>query len=166
MKLHNRLNRRLLELRARLLRREAQTEEALLDARRGLTLIELAIVILVIGIIMAIVVANLDFGVIDKAQILKVKNSANQVRVNLRIYEMDHSPLQEGQPITAMGINKDAATDPWGEVYVICTDPGGRRQVCSFGADRQPGGEGQDADIYLTDEAQWPAWLKGEVEEE
>ena len=44
--------------------------------RRGLTLMELAIVIVVLGIIIGIIAANLDLSALDKAQILRMKTAA------------------------------------------------------------------------------------------
>jgi len=46
------------------------------NIRKGLTLFELALVLLVLGIIIGIVYANLDIGVVDKAKKVKSKTGS------------------------------------------------------------------------------------------
>ncbi|MCA9271605.1 MAG: type II secretion system protein GspG [Spirochaetales bacterium] len=134
--------------------------------RRGLTLMELAIVIVVLGIIIGIIAANLDLSALDKAQILRMKTAALNLNSRWQAYEATHTSLRENDPVSRMNINnRDMTLDPWGNEYFICRDPDGRRQICSFGADGQPGGEDRDEDIYLTREDLWPAWLRDEVAE-
>jgi len=145
-------------------------------ARRGITLIEMAIVLLVIGIIMAIVYSNLDFGIADNAKRLAVKNTAKVLQIQWERYEFSNTPLQDGETLEKLTqkspdlmsftpISKESILDPWKKPYFICTDSSGQRQLCSYGADGQMGGDGQNADFMLTDEATWPAWLTGKTEE-
>lgn len=140
--------------------------------RQGLTLVELAIVILVLGVIMTIVIANLDLGIIDDAKKLQVKNAAKTLEFTMRRYEMDNAALSDG---TRLGVlaqknvnnpswrpaDESLVTDPWGEEYFICLDDLSQKQICTYGADRQPGGAGDGQDFFLTDKTSWPPWLSG-----
>lgn len=141
-------------------------------SRQGLTLVELAIVILVLGVIMGIVYSSLDFGITDDARKLQVQSSSKQLQIHWERYEFDYPPLEEGQPLTILSesspehegwrpIDSDLVMDPWKKPYFICSDDTGKRQICSYGSDGQPGGEGTAADFYLTDKSSWPAWLSG-----
>lgn len=138
--------------------------------RRGVTLIELAIVLLVLGVIMAIVLANVDFGVADDAMKLQLKSHSNMVPLNLQKYEMLGASLEDGDSLMILTqkseenpsfrpVKKDAILDPWKRPYFICYDENSDRQICSYGADGEPGGEGKNADIYLTNDSSWPDWL-------
>lgn len=131
--------------------------------RTGLTLVELAIVILVIGIIMTIVVVNLDFGVIDKAKIQQVKTQRNTFRSKMKIHSMEgNAPIQEGDKITILdGVDEDGGKDPFGRLYIFCRSDTGKMHICSLGADGEPGGEGENQDFFLTGQIKnWPAWLQ------
>ncbi|MCB1172397.1 MAG: type II secretion system protein GspG [Leptospiraceae bacterium] len=136
--------------------------------RAGLTLVELAIVILVIGIIMTIVVMNLDFSVVDKGKILAVKSQRMNLMNKLKIYEMENPPLNEGDDLGSIdGVNEEMLNDPWSRPYFICRADSGQRHICSYGADGEQGGEGENQDFYLTgNPKEWPAWLRGKKEGE
>lgn len=141
-------------------------------ARKGLTLVELAIVILVLGIIMGIVYSSLDFGITDDAKKLMVASSSKQLTMVWEKYEAENAPLEEGTKLDVLAaknpdkpgwrpVDVDMVMDPWKRPYFVCKDDRGERQLCSLGADGQQGGENQNADFYLTDRASWPAWLSG-----
>ena len=138
----------------------------------GLTLIELAIVILVLGIIMAIVYTGINPGsVIDKARVLRVKSVAQQLRVQMQLYESKYPriPLQSDLTILTqdqdgwVGMREDDVLDPWNKPYFICADEKGKRQICTYGEDGQAGGENENQDFYLTNEKSWPQWLTEKV---
>ncbi len=139
-------------------------------SRRGLTLVELAIVILVLGIIMTILIANLDFSVVDQAKKLAVEHNAKTLEVTLMRYEMNNAALTDGTRLGVLAkknpnnpgwrpIDEKTVLDPWNEEYFICLDDFGQKQICTYGADRAPGGEGENQDFYLTDKSSWPDWL-------
>ncbi len=136
--------------------------------RRGLTLIELAIVILVLGIIMAIIYGAIDPGeVTDDARRLQVKNNSHVLQIQLQRYELENPPLEEGSDLTTLlnrsagwaGLKEEQVVDPWKNPYFICLDPDGNRHICSYGSDGELGGQNQAQDFYLTDQSSWPAWL-------
>jgi prepilin-type N-terminal cleavage/methylation domain-containing protein len=138
--------------------------------RHGLTLIEIAMVLLVIAIIMGVVYANIDTGVIGKAQILSIKTSAQTIPILIEKYEFENISLNDGDSLKILTeknpnnpgyrpSKKEAVTDPWGNFYFICRDEAGVKQVCSYGKDNAKGGEKENADFILTDESSWPQWL-------
>ncbi len=137
--------------------------------KRGLTLVELAIVILVLGVIMGIVYANLNPGEsLDKAKKLQIKALSNTLEAHWQSYELDNDVLSEGASLEALcqssatwrGIKKEQVMDPWKRPYFICSDNSGARQICTYGADGLPGGTGQNSDFYLSDQSSWPSWLR------
>ena len=137
--------------------------------RRGLTLIELAVVMLVLGIIMAVVYGSLDVsGTTKSAKKLQVKAAATTLEANLSRYELENGDLSDGSKLSVLtegtanwkGLKSDQVLDPWKKPYFICTDNAGTRHICSYGSDGVPGGKGESTDFYLTDESSWPGWLK------
>jgi general secretion pathway protein G len=144
-------------------------------SRRGLTLVELAIVILVLGVIMGIVYSSLDFGITDDAKRLAVQSSSKQLQMAWERFEFDHEPIQDGATLEILTkksddnpnwrpIDKKLVMDTWNKPYFICSSPDGTRNICSNGADGSPGGSGKNADFMLTDSNTWPAWLSGSKE--
>ena len=64
--------------------------------KKGISLIEMAMVLLVMAVIMGIIYGALDTGVVDKAKIMGVKNKARMLPLQIQRYEMENPPLQEG----------------------------------------------------------------------
>ena len=147
-----------------------RTRQTGLIWRRGLTLIELAVVMLVLGIIMAVVYGSLDVsGTTKSAKKLQIKSTATTLEAKLSFYESENGNLSDGSKLSVLtqstatwkGLKEDQVLDPWKKLYFICTDNAGNRQICSYGSDGVPGGKGESTDFYLTDESSWPGWLKG-----
>ena len=139
-------------------------------SRKGLTLVELAIVLLVLGVIIGIVYANLDTGAVDNAKITMFPAQAAQLEMQWKQYENRVGQVPEGNSLEVLsqndrengwdGIDEKTVKDMWGNPYFICMSQQGYREICTYGADGQPGGEGENADFYVTDKSSWPAWLK------
>ena len=137
--------------------------------RNGLTLIELAVVMLVLGIIMAVVYGSLDVGGTTKsAKRLQVKASATILEVNLQRYALENGNLSDGTSLeiltqnsaTWKALKPDQILDPWKKPYFICSDNAANSQICSYGADGKPGGSGENGDFFLSDQSSWPKWLR------
>ncbi|NKE67815.1 type II secretion system protein GspG [Ramlibacter sp. RBP-2] len=136
---------------------------ALRRARQaGFTLIELMVVLVIIGVLAALIVPNvLDRA--DDARATAAKTDVNNLMQALKLYRLDNQryPTTE-QGLQALVARPAAApvppnwkpyveklpNDPWGRPYQYL-NPGvkGEIDVMSFGADGQPGGEGNNADI-------------------
>src|SRR5450830_770995 len=131
---------------------------------RGFTLIEIMVVVVIMGILAALVVPKL-MGRTDDARIVAAKQDIATLMQALKLYRLDN----QRYPTTAQGLQAlvvkpttpPAANgwktggyidklpkDPWGTSYQYLS-PGirGEVDIFSLGADGQPGGEGNDADI-------------------
>jgi general secretion pathway protein G len=131
---------------------------------RGFTLIEIMVVVVIMGILAALVVPKL-MGRTDDARILAAKQDISTLMQGLKLYRLDNQryPTTEqglqalvARPATAPvppnwkagGYLDRLNKDPWGNLYQYLS-PGvrGEVDVFSYGADGQPGGTGNDADI-------------------
>jgi general secretion pathway protein G len=131
-------------------------------AQAGFTLIEIMVVVVIIGVLGALIVP----GVLENAERAKVtaaKADVGNIMQALKLYKLDNNrfPTAE-QGLTALVQRPTVGTippnwrvyieklpnDPWGNAYQYA-NPGvkGDVDVFSLGADGQPGGEGNNADI-------------------
>lgn len=135
---------------------------ARLALKRGFTLIELMVILVVIGVLAALIVPNvLDRA--DDSRVTAARTDVNQLLQALRLYRLDnqmHPTTEQGlqalvtRPTTAplppnwRPYLERLPTDPWGHPYQYL-NPGvhGPVDVFSFGADGRPGGEGINAFI-------------------
>lgn len=139
--------------------------------RKGLTLFELALVLLVLGIIIGVIYANLDIGVVDKAKALKVRDiQSKQLPMLVSLYEEEVGPLNEGDSLELLAksypetnwqpVEVEMLKDPWNRFYFMCSDTEGNLHICTYGKDGQIGGENENQDFFLDDKNTWPKWLK------
>ena len=127
-------------------------------------MIEIMVVIVILGVLAALVVPRvLDRP--DEARAVAAKSDIASIMQALKLYRLDN----QRYPTTDQGLNALVAKpveqpappnwkpggylerlpkDPWGHPYQYL-NPGlkGEIDVFSFGADGQPGGTGNDADI-------------------
>jgi general secretion pathway protein G len=130
---------------------------------KGMTLLEILVVLAIMAIIASIVVPNV-MGNRGKAQIDATKTAIKAVEGSLDIYNLDNFtyPSTEqglaaltsrpgGEPV-AKNWNgpyvKNAIVDAW-QRPLQYLNPGqhGKLDIYSLGADGKPGGEGENADI-------------------
>ena len=130
--------------------------------KRGFTLIEMLVVILILAILAALIIPRL-IGRTSDAKIAKAKSDIATVSGLLQQYRLDtdkYPTTEEG--LTALRVRpssaknwkgpyttKDIPMDPWGNPYVY-QSPGPDGQdflVVCYGADGAPGGDGDAADI-------------------
>jgi general secretion pathway protein G len=131
---------------------------------RGFTLIEIMVVVVIMGILAALVVPKL-MGRADDARITAARQDIATLMQALKLYKLDNQrypTTEQGlQALTAKPTSGPVANgwkaggyldklpkDPWGGQYQYLS-PGikGEVDVFSYGADGQPGGTGNDADI-------------------
>ena len=133
-------------------------------SERGFTLIEIMVVVVIMGILASLIVPKL-MGRTDDARIIAAKQDIATVLQALKLYKLDNQrypTTEQGlQALIAKPTEGPAADgwktggyvdklpkDPWGNPYQYLY-PGikGELDVFSLGADGQPGGAGNDADI-------------------
>jgi general secretion pathway protein G len=130
----------------------------------GFTLIEIMVVVVIIGLLAALVVPNL-MGRVGQASVTKAKADVQAIETALTMYKLDNfSYPNTGGGLQALvqkpaddtapnwksgGYLKRVPKDPWGNdyQYTFPGSHGGDFDLYSFGADKQPGGEGENADI-------------------
>jgi general secretion pathway protein G len=139
-------------------------QSSLLRDRKGFTLIEIMVVVVILGILAAIVVPRL-LERPEEARVVKAKTDIKGLEEALGLFKLDNGfyPTTE-QGLQALvtkpetgripgkypdgGYLKKIPTDPWGNDYVYLS-PGihGSFDLISYGADGEPGGEGKNADV-------------------
>ena len=128
---------------------------------RGVTLIELMVVIAIIGLLATIVIPNVR-NAMDKGKRVTALANLNQMKSALERYNID----MNSYPSSDQGLNALVSApstgnssqewqgpyldkippDPWGHPYVYQSD-GSSFVLKSLGADGAEGGAGRDADI-------------------
>jgi general secretion pathway protein G len=129
--------------------------------QRGFTLIEIMVVVIIIGILIAMVAPNV-IGRIDQAQVTKAKADIRQIESSLKFYRMDNFSYPTSEQGLEALVTKPAdpnirnwkqyvdrlPKDPWGNPYQYLS-PGnnGDIDIYTLGRDGRPGGEGLDTDM-------------------
>lgn len=143
-----------------------RTSKAETSNRKGFTLIEILVVIVVIAILATMVAPNV-FRHVGAARDTTAKSQIEMIGSGLDTYRLDNgmyptteqglaalqvAPSYEPIPTNWNGpyLRKEVPNDPWGRPYVYISpgqaNPNGY-DLMSYGADGQPGGEGENADI-------------------
>jgi len=131
-------------------------------ASRGFTLLELMVVIVIIGVLAALIAPKV-LEKVGTAKVTAAKADLSNLSNALKMYKLDNGrypssdqglqalvskPTTGSMPNNWKGYLDKLPNDPWGHPYQYA-NPGvhGDIDVFSLGADGQPGGEGDDADI-------------------
>ena len=131
---------------------------------RGFTLIEIMVVVVIIGLLAAVIVPQVVSRV-EEARVSKAHQDINSIETALTMFHLDNSKY----PGTDLGLTalvtqptdpsirhwrpggyvKRVSKDPWGNdyLYVYPGTHGQEYDLYSLGADGQPGGDGNNADI-------------------
>ena len=133
------------------------------ERQRGLTLIEIMVVVAILGLLAAMIVPNV-IGQGEKAKVDIARANMASVANALKMYKLDNNdyptteeglealverpPSAEKGEYNPEGYLKKVPEDPWGNPYVYVS-PGvdGPYDLYSLGADGAEGGEGFNADI-------------------
>ena len=130
--------------------------------RRGFTLIELMVVLVIIGVLAALIVPNV-LDRTDDARATAARTDINNLVQALKLYKLDNQRFPSAEQGLEALVKKPTGgaippnwrpyldklpADPWGKPYQYI-NPGvkGEIDVFSLGADGQAGGDGKNADI-------------------
>ncbi|EGJ11928.1 MULTISPECIES: type II secretion system major pseudopilin GspG [Rubrivivax] len=130
--------------------------------RRGFTLIELMVVLVILGVLAALIVPNV-LNRADDARVTAARTDIHNLMQSLKLYKLDNLRYPSTEQGLDALVRKPATNpvppnwkpyldklpnDPWGHPYQYL-NPGvkGEIDVFSYGADGQAGGEGNDADV-------------------
>ena len=143
----------------------AVRDDRVIRGERGFTLIELLVVIIVLGLLVGLVGPRL-FGRVGqskqaaaRAQIELIGAGLDQYRLDVGSYPASSPGLDALQRNPGVSnwngpyLKKAVPKDPWGNPYKYRCCPGqhGDYDIWSEGADGQPGGEGENADVVSWD---------------
>jgi general secretion pathway protein G len=126
-------------------------------AQRGMTLIEIMVVVIIIGLIGTAVAVNV-FGNLAEAKVRTAKTDLAKIAEAVDTYKV----LRGRYPTTEEGLNlliqekilkpnkNGKILDPWDHEYIYLS-PGQAHpdayDVKTYGADGAPGGDGENADL-------------------
>lgn len=120
---------------------------ALLASRRGMSLVEVMVVIAIILMLMGVVTMGIMTG-LSNAQQDTTKMTMNRIAQQIDIYLLRHNnrvPSSLSEVFTEEPVPKDAWNN---EIKLETGGSGGMKyDLLSYGADGQAGGEGKDADL-------------------
>jgi general secretion pathway protein G len=130
--------------------------------KRGFSLIEIMVVVVILGILASIVVPKI-LSRPDEARAVKAKQDVLAIQNALELYKLDNGvypttdqgllalvekPTTNPVPRDWKPYLKSLPVDPWARDYLYL-NPGqhGEIDVFTYGAEGQPGGEGINAEI-------------------
>jgi len=135
-------------------------------AQRGFTLIEIMVVMVILGLLVAIVAPNI-MGRSDQARLTVAETQMSNIANALDLYRLDNSHYPSTQQGLEALVSKPSGSpeprnwnpegylnsvpeDPWGAPYQY-VNPGteGPYDLYSYGADGREGGDGDNADISV-----------------
>ncbi|MDR9423719.1 MAG: type II secretion system major pseudopilin GspG [Marinobacter sp.] len=136
--------------------------------RNGFTLIEIMVVMVILGLLVAVVAPNI-MGRSDQARVTIAETQLDNIAGALDLYRLDNGHYPSTQQGLEALVRKPSGTpeprnwspdgymnsvpeDPWGNEYQYVS-PGaeGPYDLYSYGSDGQEGGEGDAADISVQD---------------
>jgi general secretion pathway protein G len=135
---------------------------------RGLTLVEMIVVLAIIALIAALIVPNV-IGRPDQARVTVAQTDLKSISAALRIYRLDNGDYPStqqglaalaskpsGEPVARNwhegGYLEAVPVDPWGNPYTYRSpgESGAGFDLSTFGKDGKAGGEGTSADIKMS----------------
>ena len=141
------------------------------DTRAGFTLLEILVVVLIITILATIVGVNVAREP-GRARVTAAMAQIRTFRTALQLYRMEQGQIPtQGQGLQALCLkptqppvpskyreegyleSRNLPLDPWGNdyVYLVPGPEGAPYEIISYGADGEPGGEGEARDISSTE---------------
>ena len=124
--------------------------------RRGMTLIEIMVVITILGLIAAAVGVAV-IPMLNESRRDRVGLDIKSIQNGLKIYDTRKGQYPDTgtglRALVELGVFDALPKDPWGNDYVYMNE-GSKPVILSYGADGTSGGESYDADISSKDAPQ------------
>jgi general secretion pathway protein G len=92
------------------------------ETRRGFTLIELVVVVMIVGLLAALAVPNFQ-RVLERARIVKAVGDISVIGQNINEYFLTN----DAYPASLVDIGMGAYSDPWGKPYVYMVIAGAKK---------------------------------------
>lgn len=134
------------------LRRPARGAPSRRRSRRGMSLVEVMVVIAIILTLMSILAIGV-FSIFNDSKVQTSRLQMMKVAERVDVYMLK----KKKPPVTGDGLEtvygtESVPTDSWGNAFVyVSPGPNGKPyDLISLGADGAEGGEGNDADILLS----------------
>ena len=138
-------------------------DRRLYRARRGMTFVELLAVLVILGLIAGVLTVSFA-GRFAKGKREIARTQIAQLSQAIETYRIDVGewpPVEQGlqalttpaaSPTAAYFLKPDQLVDPWNNPYaMIVPGPEGYPyEIVTYGSDRQPGGDGEAADLSST----------------
>lgn len=135
--------------------------------QRGFTLIEIMVVMVILGLLVAVVAPNI-MGRSDQAKVTIAKTQMSNIANALDLYRLDNSHYPSTQQGLEALVNRPSGSpepknwnpsgylksvpeDPWGNDYQYINAGSSDYDLFSYGSDGNEGGEGDAADINVED---------------
>lgn len=131
---------------------------------RAFTIIEVIVIVVILGVLAA-VIAPRFLSRIGQSRSAVAKSNANSLASAMKSYMLDCGMPEAGASIDVLWErpgnveegkwkgpyvdNQEALQDPWGRQFILRIPPefNADFDIVTFGADGQPGGEDENADI-------------------
>lgn len=108
-------------------------------SQRGMTLIEIMVVLVILGMI----VSAIGFNVVKQLQEANVRTAGTEVKTlanAVDLYRIKRNKLPESLNELVPGEVKELRKDPWGNDYVYIRTGGDDFEIISYGPDKSQGG--------------------------
>ncbi len=131
---------------------------------RAFTIVEIIVVIVIIGVLATLIAPRL-LSRVGEAKSTAARSKGQTLATSVQSFMLDCGGLPNGATLDILMNrpgdvdaaawkgpylqNSDQLLDPWGRLYVLIV-PGKKNvdfDIVSYGADGQPGGEGDNADV-------------------
>ena len=122
-----------------------------LNKRRGMTLIEIMVVLIILGLIAGIVAVNMP-AFTSRGYQVRIESDLNTIKSAAALYKMNNNRFPTSVSQLAEGNNsplESVPKDPWGNAYIIKMN-GNRVEIWCYGQDGAPGGQTEDDKDYST----------------
>ncbi|MDD5458474.1 MAG: type II secretion system major pseudopilin GspG [Phycisphaerae bacterium] len=138
------------------------------EKRKAFTMLEIMAVLIILGLLAALVAKKVSDKV-DQARVATTKANLKLLHQSVNQFKMDtgrfptedeglYALLDQPSDVTNYPVGgyletTDIPPDGWGEdfIYELYPESGQPFVIISYGADKEEGGEGYDADLYSTD---------------